>query len=114
MNNLAAIANDIITYKGLCSLEQRTYGKEIEEKLIENYAYSKAEKLINGKYSKEYEDFIGEISWLNLELADRLSRLEKKLLTYKRIERLRKVMKSILLELAIQYYKNNFNNMMKN
>lgn len=108
MNNLAMMANDFITYKGLSFLELYEHAKEIEQAFIDDYARNKAEKLINNGYCLEYEDFINEITWIDLELAKRFFKLEKKLLTYKRIDRLRRVMKSVLLELAIQYYKNNF------
>lgn len=109
MNNLVAIsANDIITNQALYVLEMKEQAKDIEEKFINDYALDKAEKLINQPYCREYEDFINEITWIDSELADRFFKLEKKLLTYKRIYRLRNVMKSILLELAIQYYTDKF------
>ena len=100
----AISANDCITNQHLCRLDHEEDSKLNQELIIENQAIEEAKKLINGSYSKEYDEFINEITWIDEKLAVRLFKLEKKLLTYKRINRLRDVMKSILTELAIRYF----------
>jgi len=100
----AISANDCITNRYLRRLDHEENLEFVQESFIENQAIEKAKELINGSYSKEYNEFINEITWIDEELALRLFKLEKKLLTYKRINRLRDVMKSILTELAIRYF----------
>lgn len=100
----AVSANDCITNQHLRRLDHEENLKHNQELLIEKQAIEKAQKLINGSYTKEYDGFINEITWVNEKLALRFFKLEKKLLTYKRINRLRDVMKSILTKLAIRYF----------
>ena len=100
----ALSANNCITNRHLRRSDREEYLEHNQELSIENQAIEKAKELINGSYSKEYDEFINEITWIDEELALRLFKLEKKLLTYKRINRLRDVMKSILTELAIRYF----------
>lgn len=102
----AISANDCITNQHLCRLDHEEDSKLNQELIIENQAIEEAKKLINGSYTKEYDEFINEITWIDEKLAVRLFKLEKKLLTYKRLNRLRDVMKSILTELAIRYFMN--------
>lgn len=100
----ASSANNCITNRYLRRSDREEDLEHNQELSIENQALEKAKELINGSYSKEYDEFINEITWIDEELALRLFKLEKKLLTYKRINRLRNVMKSILTELAIRYF----------
>ena len=100
----ALSANNCITNRHLRRSDREEDLKLNQELIIENQAIEKAKELINGSYSKEYDEFINEITWIDEKLALRLFKLEKKLLTYKRINRLRDVMKSILTELAIRYF----------
>ena len=100
----ALSANNCITNRHLRRSDREEDLKLNQELIIENQAIEKAKELINGSYSKEYDEFINEITWIDEKLALRLFKLEKKLLTYKRINRLRDVMKSILTKLAIRYF----------
>lgn len=100
----ALSANNCITNRHLRRSDREEDLEHNQELSIENQAIEKAKELINGSYSKEYDEFINEITWIDEKLAVRLFKLEKKLLTYKRINRLRNVMKSILTELAIRYF----------
>lgn len=100
----ALSANNCITNRHLRRSDREEDLEHNQELSIENQAIEKAKELINGSYSKEYDEFINEITWIDEKLALRLFKLEKKLLTYKRINRLRDVMKSILTELAIRYF----------
>lgn len=100
----ALSANNCITNRHLRRSDREEDLEHNQELSIENQAIEKARELINGAYSKEYDEFINEITWIDEKLAVRLFKLEKKLLTYKRINRLRNVMKSILTELAIRYF----------
>ena len=100
----ALSANNCITNRHLRRSDREEDLKLNQELIIENQAIEEAKKLINGSYTKEYDEFINEITWIDEKLAVRLFKLEKKLLTYKRLNRLRDVMKSILTELAIRYF----------
>ena len=100
----ALSANNCITNRHLRRSDREEDLEHNQELSIENQAIEKAKELINGSYTKEYDEFINEITWIDEKLAVRLFKLEKKLLTYKRLNRLRDVMKSILTELAIRYF----------
>lgn len=90
MNNIAISANDINTNQALYLFIWKNKQKTLKKNLSI------------------------KITWIDSELTKRFFKLEKKLLTYKHIYRLRQVMKSILLELAIQYYTDKYKNIKQN
>ena len=71
-----------------------------------DYVNEKAEALINGDFSKEYDEFLGEITFLDEVLSHEFFKLEKKLITSNGLNTIsiKDEMRKTLKELAVLFY----------